>query len=107
TARTDPANARTATFQLLDGASLYGGFSGGETARSQRNLDPETNGCSLSGDIGTSGNSSDNAYHVVTGSGTTSSAVLDGFNITAGNANQGVPSGDIGGGMLVISGSPS
>ena len=31
-------------------------------------------------------NNSDNSYHVVTGSGTNSTAILDGFTITAGNA---------------------
>ncbi len=39
----------------------------------------------LSGDIGAAGNG-DNSYHVVTGSGVASTAILDGFTITAGNA---------------------
>jgi len=82
-------NDRTATFQLLNGVALYGGFAGTETARDQRN--PAANDTILSGDIGTPGDKSDNSYHVVTGSGTNSSAVLDGFTATAGNANGDFP----------------
>ncbi len=88
---------RDATFQLKDGVALYGGFAGTETTRDQR--DPATNVTILSGDIDNNdsqtpiitelatvtGNTT-NSYHVVTG---TSGATLDGFTITAGNANGG------------------
>ena len=50
----------------------------------------------------------DNSYHVVTGSGTDGTAVLDGFTITAGNADgpRGNPAGH-GGGMYNDNGSPT
>lgn len=52
------------------------------------------------------GNRSENSYHVVTGSGTDATAVLDGFTITAGNASQDAPGGN-GGGMFNYAGSPT
>jgi hypothetical protein len=88
---------RTATFQLKNGVALYGGFAGGETARDQR--DWETNVTILSGDIGTLGDNSDNSYHVVTGSGTDETAVLDGLTVTGGNADSDSPPNYHGGGM--------
>ena len=86
---------RTATFQLKNGVAVYGGFAGTETARGQRN--PAANLTILSGDIDNNdsqtpiitdlttvtGNTT-NSYHVVTGA---TGATLDGFTITAGNAN--------------------
>ena len=97
---------REATFQLISGVAIYGGFIGTETSLSER--DWETNVTTLSGDIGSEGDDTDNSYHVVTGSGTDSTAILDGFTITAGNANGALTSGfDIGGGMYNESGSPS
>ncbi len=83
---------RSATFQLRSGVSLYGGFTGTETARDQR--DPLAHVTILNGNIGASGNS-DNSYHVVTGA---TGATLDGFTITAGNANGASPD-NRGGGM--------
>jgi len=79
---------RQGTFNLKNGVALYGGFAGTETSREQRNW--EMNITTLSGDIGAAG-TGDNSYHVVTGSGVDGSAVLDGFTITAGNANGGDP----------------
>jgi uncharacterized delta-60 repeat protein len=97
---------RTATFQLKNGVTIYGGFprSGGLwTSR-----DPNTYGTILSGDIGTVGYKGDNSYHVVTGSGTNSTAILDGFTITAGSANGMIPiSYRRGGGMYNNNGSPT
>ncbi len=78
------SGSRTATFQLKSGVAIYGGFAGGETSLNQR--DPTANVTILSGDIGTPGNNSDNSCHVVTGSGTDPTAILDGFTITDGNA---------------------
>ncbi len=86
---------RSATFQLKNGVAVYGGFAGTETARNQRN--PAANVTILSGDIDNNdsqtpiitdlttvtGNTT-NSYHVVTGA---TGATLDGFTITAGNAN--------------------
>jgi uncharacterized repeat protein (TIGR01451 family) len=107
-------NDRTATFRLWSGVALYGGFDGIETSRDQR--DWENHVTILSGDIdhetnpdvNTDGNYvaetwSDieglNAYYVVTGSGTDSTTVLDGFIITA-------ASGIHSSGMYNSSGSP-
>ena len=59
----------------------------------------------LSGDIGAPGAPSDNCYHVVTGSATDETAVLDGFTVTDGNANGSWPR-DTGGGMYSSSGQP-
>jgi hypothetical protein len=90
---------RSITFQLKSGVALYGGFAGTETARDQRN--PAINVTILSGEIGVAGNS-DNSYHVVTG---VNNATLNGFTITAGNAN-GANSNNSGGGMYNYFSSP-
>ncbi len=90
------------TFSLINGVALYGGFSGGETSITQRNW--ESNETILSGDVGVIDNNADNCYHVVTGSGTANSAVLDGFTIRNGHARDGFGSG---GGMYNGSGSPT
>ena len=113
-----PGAARTDTFQLKTGVAVYGGFAGTETLLSERN--PAANVTILSGDIdsndtNTDGNNiaetaadiqGDNAYHVVTGSGTDATAVLDGFTITAGQANGAAPH-NTGGGMYSSSSSPT
>lgn len=98
---------RTATFQLKEGVAVYGGFAGTETARDQR--DPAANVTLLSGDLnGDDDNSNviyneptraDNSYHVVTGA---DNATLDGFTVTAGNANGDDPNCH-GGGMYNVS----
>ncbi len=92
-------------FPLKDGVGVYGGFAGTETARSQRNT--AINVTILSGDIGAVGVASDNSYHVVTAdSSVTPTGVLDGFTITAGNANGADPD-NRGGGMWVNGGKPT
>ncbi len=91
-------NNRWASFALTDGVKIYGGFAGSETQRSQRQ--PRVNVTVLSGDIDRNdGTDSDgvvtatgnirglNAYHVIYNSGVSSTAVLDGFTITAGYAD--------------------
>jgi VCBS repeat-containing protein len=111
-------NDRSASFALKSGVALYGGFAGTETSREQR--DWKTNVTILSGDIDGNDTNTDgnfiaetchdlvggNSYHVVTGSGTTNTAGLDGFTISAGTALGGYPTGD-GGGMLIFQGSPT
>ncbi len=96
---------RTATFQMRSGLGIYGGFAGTETARSQRSS--AANVTILSGDIGTPGDATDNSYHVVTGNSTDSTAVLDGFTVTAGNAGGVAPDERNGGGLYNYSGSPT
>ena len=98
---------RDATFQLENGVALYGGFDGAETFRSQRRW--SSHETTLSGDIGTVSDASDNAYTVVTSSSNDATAILDGFTVTAGNADQAVggnPRG-CGGGMYNVSSSPT
>lgn len=112
TYKPDAAIDRTATFLLRNGVSIYGGFTNGDAALGDRDSDPATNGTVLSGDL--SGNDSpgflnrnDNSYHVVTGSGTDATAVLDGFTISGGNANGGGNNGVGGAYFSSTSGSPS
>ncbi|MBD3178244.1 MAG: T9SS type A sorting domain-containing protein, partial [Candidatus Latescibacteria bacterium] len=93
---------RDATFELRDNLAVYGGFAGTESSRSERDLSSSTT--ILSGDIGTAGDINDNSYHVVTGSYTDSTAVLDGFTITAGHASVVTA---FGGGMFNEEGSPT
>ena len=106
-----PGN-REATFQLIDGVTIKGGYAGfGEP-------DPDAWDISLyetilSGDLNDDDgalfvNNSENIYHVVTGSGTDETAVLDGFTVTGGNADDYYsPSGDKGAGMYNSSGNPT
>lgn len=97
-----------ATFQLLNDVAIYGGFAGDETTLEERNI--AANPTILSGDIGTPNVTSDNAYHVVTGSLLAAqvgrSALLDGFVIYAGNAD-GADLTAVGGGLLIVQGGPT
>ena len=52
-------------------------------------------------------NDCDNSYHVVTASDVGATAVLDGFTITAGNANSRTIPNGYGGGMYITDGSPT
>jgi len=108
--------AREASFQLKNGVSILGGFSGTETRRYQR--DATRNETILSGDLRSndgpgSSNNDENSYHVVDGSRVNDTAVLDGFTITAGNANGPLPadgdfgSYDRGGGVHINRGGPT
>ncbi|MFQ5924009.1 MAG: hypothetical protein ACE5M4_14315, partial [Anaerolineales bacterium] len=102
---------RDVTLQLVNGVSLYGGYAGcGASDPDERSV--SANVTILSGDLNgddstyadqsscetaggvwfgsactTIGNNGENSYHVVTGSGTDATAVLDGFTVTGGNAN--------------------
>ncbi|MBK9924359.1 MAG: hypothetical protein IPP66_03625 [Anaerolineales bacterium] len=98
---------RTISFNLKNGVAVYGGFAGNETLRSQRNV--QTNVTTLSGDIGVAGNTTDNSYHVVVASNTDTTALLDGFTVTGGNADSETYAGDAGkgGGIYNNLGSPS
>ncbi len=104
---------RSATFRLIDGVSVFGGFAGTETGVHERR--PWLNRTILSGDL--AGNddgtinpskASDNSYHVVSGPFSSSRAartLLDGFVITGGWAD-GTEPDDRGGGLLNINSSP-
>jgi parallel beta-helix repeat protein len=111
---------REATFMLKNGVAIKGGYAGaGEPDPNARDI--ELYESILSGDLnGNDGDENDslyllvdpcraeNSYHVVTGSGTDESAVLDGFTITASNANGSWSDRtNFGGGMFNVSGSPT
>lgn len=86
TADPNGSGDRNATFQLISGVEIYGGFpAGGTNLWSDRDI--ETHETILSGDIGTLGVNTDNSYHVVTGSYTDSAALLDGFTIRDGHGD--------------------
>ncbi|TKJ36975.1 MAG: hypothetical protein CEE38_08705 [Planctomycetes bacterium B3_Pla] len=100
---------RKATFQLITDVSIYGGFKGDETSLEQRDwflhetiLSGDLNGDDVAGSF-----NEDNTHHVVTGSGTSLTAVMDGFTIMHGNAWSEEYAGQIGGGMLNEGGSPT
>ena len=80
---------RTITFRLKNCVSIYGGFNATETTRDAR--DWKSNVTTLSGDIGTASDDSDNSYRVVYGDGSITAidntAILDGFVISGGNGN--------------------
>jgi parallel beta-helix repeat protein len=100
---------RSLSFQLVDGVGLYGGFAGDESYRQQRN--PRVNITTLSGDLNNDdgegfSNRNDNSRHVVNGSGTHGTAIIDGFTITGGNADAGSED-SMGGGMYIPGASPS
>ena len=108
---------REDTFSLVDGVELYGGFLNGDVFQDR---DPFANETILSGDIdqndglGEFENNDNNSGHVVTADGVTISTIIDGFTITAGNADfltcpecPGGPGTDVqGGGMLIVIASP-
>ena len=97
----EPLGSRNDSFTLKTAVAIYGGFRGDESLLAQRN--PARYPSILSGDIGIAGDASDNSYHVVNASGTDSTAVLDGFTITHGNAN-GTNPADQGAGIYDLSG---
>jgi len=108
---------RAATFQLINGVTIYGGFpAGGGTLEDRK---PSVYETILSGDLLQNDRQvaepcdllndpcrADNSYHVVTGSDTNATAILDGFTITGGDANSDYPYG-YGGGMYNSNGSPT
>ncbi|NOT01053.1 MAG: hypothetical protein HOP29_10535 [Phycisphaerales bacterium] len=112
-----PAAAdREDRFRLTTCVGLFGGFSGVENQRSQR--DPTANPTVLSGDLlgddaaPGPGNNAENSFHVVSsipegGMAQDSSAILDGFIINSGNANGANLGNRVGGGMIAFTASPT
>jgi len=109
--RTDATDRRSATFMLIDGVSVYGGFAGWESSIDQRNI--EDNPTILSGDFNGDDandfvNYDENAYHVVTAIKISMVTSFDGLTMTGGRG------GDLlgkqitfGGGMLNQYSSPT
>jgi hypothetical protein len=104
---------RTATFQLETGLAIFGGYRGcvAGDCNSGDLRDVAAYPTILSGDLAENdgpdfANYDENSNHVVTGSGTDQTALIDGFVITAGNASTGAyfPGGA---GMHNVSGSPT
>lgn len=104
-----PGTTRAATFVLRNELRVYGGLAGDEdpAAFSLHNRDFSANETTLDGTL-VAGSPGVHAYHVVTGSHTDASAVLDGFTVTGGIADGLTASRqDVGGGMLLVGGSPT
>ncbi len=96
------ATTRTISFAMKAGVAIYGGFVGTETTLSQRptvNLTTPSS-TTLSGEIGNPASTTDNSYHVISNpKGLTTTAILDGFVITGGNANSNTSPNYYGGGI--------
>jgi predicted outer membrane repeat protein len=91
----------TVSIQLKNGVTIYGGFVGTETDVSERGNVWAT---ILSGELGDPGSRFDNSRHVVDGSGTDATAVLDGCAITRGGRAGSLVGG---GGVFCDGGSPT
>jgi len=109
---------RTATFTLKSGVAIYGGFPSGGGDGTWEESNPPANETILSGDfkendarinepamLMTDPTRSDNAFHVVTASGTDETALLDGFIIMGGNASGSSLDATKGGGLYCKAGS--
>lgn len=106
-AEREPGDPRSVAFSPAAGVNMYGGFSGTETRRDQR--DPEVNETILSGDLaeddgGFPGNNAENAYNVLVFDFVGDPTTVDGFTLTRGNADNpgNVPIGSIGGGGVAF-----
>ncbi|UCG50115.1 MAG: right-handed parallel beta-helix repeat-containing protein, partial [Phycisphaerales bacterium] len=101
---------RQATFALMDGLAIKGGYAGlGQANPGARDVHQYVT--VLSGDLNGndgpySAGRAENSYHVVTADGIGATAVLDGVTISGGNANAGAPH-DRGAGMYILSASPT
>ncbi len=125
---------RAATFQLKNGVALYGGFAGlgapdpnlRDIVLNKTTLSGDLNGngtlaactqdseCNANGELCAddgfciiAGNNAENSFHVLTGSGTDATAILDGFMIDGGNADATEGLARSGGGMINFFGSPT
>ena len=94
---------RSATFSLVDGVAVLGGFAGVETDRGERN--PAVHPPILSGNVGAADDDTDDSIHVVTAGATAGpSTLLDGFIVERGDARE---ARRLGGGGLYVAGSPT
>jgi len=106
-------NDRASTFRLLNGVAIEGGYAGCGTIngddRDVHAYETILSGDLLGNDVGDrfSGSRSDNAYHVVTGNGTSSTAILDGVTITGSHADGVALPHSSGGGLYNDDGDPT
>lgn len=103
-----PDGDRSVAFELIDGVGVYGGFAGTEGSREERL--PDVHVTTLSGDLNGDDHRrrrDDNSYHVVFADAVSASAVLDGFTITAGNANGSCCGYNSGAGLYNLLGEPT
>jgi hypothetical protein len=101
---------REATFELINGVGLYGGYAGLSDPDNPNERDIGLYETVLSGDLAEDDlpefqNNGENSFHVVTTGGSGVAAVLDGITITAGNANSDDPY-DEGAGLYNFGGHP-
>ncbi len=84
-------NSRDATFTLVDGVTIQGGFAGcgaaNPDARDTRLFETILTGDLAGNDTPNFGNLSDNVLHVVTGISVEAATMLDGFTIASGYAD--------------------
>ena len=81
---------RMATFELIDGVSIYGGFpiDGGTWEERDPNLNETILSGDLNGDDGADfANNGENSYNVAHISWASGTTILNGFTVTSGNAN--------------------
>lgn len=108
---------RLSSFVLSSGVSIEGGYAGcGAAFPDQRDFvrfETVLSGDLAGNDVGELGDPSrdENSYHVVRSEFDDPTAILDGFTITAGKANQVLPTNDTvglrGGGLLIEGSSPT
>ena len=94
-----PSGNRAATFQLINGVAVKGGYAG-IIDPNPNTRDAELYATILSGDLNgddtpepDSPSRDENSYHIVTANGADMTAVLDGVTITGGNADGTFPGG--------------
>jgi hypothetical protein len=99
---------RTVSFALVHGVRMTGGYATGGSPGADPALYPTVLSGDLAGDDGPGfANNGENSYHVVTGDGVGAGTVLDGFTVTAGNADSTNSPEDRGGGVYLDASSPS
>ncbi len=88
-----PGDTRDATFRMVSGVGVYGGFPADATTADNNDKDNilhrnwNTWKTTLSGDLDALAGNSGNAYHVLSGIGLNDTTEFNGFIITGGNAN--------------------
>jgi len=109
TLETNPGDARSVRFTLVDGVEIYGGFNGTESLLDERDFEKYETilSADLDGNDNGPSNRSENSYHVVSsGAGISEDTILDGFTIRDGNADGSLEADKRGGAIYCQSGSP-